>query len=283
MSVTEKMDYFDRILTSTAIFTNKQRAMILEVIKSYPNKPGAPHRGQPGRRGGSLSRAGSMERTLAENEYEDDPDESANNLGMFNSKRISLKGDGRAIAKPAPNLAVLQRFGLKERDSLEYEVKTYELSKDLGLDGLVPPTIERDGMSVQQWKEGCSTLNMFNLVNGSQLRSSTKIRNSFGDMAFLDIVSANLDRHGANIIVDGEENVFAIDNGLAFHFTNENPERYVRNMTLSENALFRTSTKAKIKKMFNNYTYRKSVSDKYGLDDGKLKDRIGWLINRFKL
>ena len=270
-----KIDTIRTLIQYVPNLTEEQVCRVLEVIKSYPNKPGAPHRGIPGRRGGSLSRLGSMERTLAENEYENDPDSSGNNIGWFESYRVVLKGDGRALAKPVLDDEKMLNLGgtIDTRGALESEVATYELSKELGFDGLVPPTIERDNMSMQHWVEGSKTLNDISRID---IADNKKMRTQLGNIMLLDAIIANPDRHDKNMVVDKKGNVYAVDNGLGFNFIERvGSGGWMRSDKVTDYATITRSTHDKAMNIFwDTDGYGTKLAQKYRLDYTELQYRM---------
>ena len=94
------------------------------------------------------------------------------------------------------------------------EVAMYELSEQLGW-GLVPITIERDGPlgmgSVQRFVDADFEQHYFTLVGEDAHADALQ------QMCLLDVVANNTDRKGGHCLVDGDGNIWGIDNGLSFH------------------------------------------------------------------
>jgi uncharacterized repeat protein (TIGR03843 family) len=94
------------------------------------------------------------------------------------------------------------------------EVAMYELSEQLGWE-LVPLTIERDGPlgmgSVQRFVDADFEQHYFTLV-GEDAHTDALQR-----LCLLDVVANNTDRKGGHCLVDGDGNIWGIDNGLSFH------------------------------------------------------------------
>ncbi len=94
------------------------------------------------------------------------------------------------------------------------EVAVYELSEQLGW-RLVPFTIERDGPhgmgSVQEFVDADFEQHYFTLVED---RAHTP---ALQRMCLLDVVANNTDRKGGHCLVDADQHVWGIDNGLSFH------------------------------------------------------------------
>ena len=125
---------------------------------------------------------------------------------------VTLGGDSlRAIYKPLRGERPLWDFpsGLYKR-----EVAAYRLSEAMGF-GLVPLTIERDGPagvgSLQQFVEADFREHYFTLFE-----SRPQLHDQFRRLAAFDIVANNTDRKSGHCLVDADERVWAIDNGLCF-------------------------------------------------------------------
>ena len=117
----------------------------------------------------------------------------------------------RAIYKPLRGERPLWDFpsGLYKR-----EIAAHRLSEAMGF-GLVPLTIERDGPagvgSLQQFVEADFREHYFTLFE-----SRPQLHDQFRRLAAFDIVANNTDRKSGHCLVDADERVWAIDNGLCF-------------------------------------------------------------------
>ena len=117
----------------------------------------------------------------------------------------------RAIYKPLRGERPLWDFpsGLYQR-----EIAAHRLSEAMGF-GLVPLTIERDGPagvgSLQQFVEADFREHYFTLFE-----SRSHLHDQFRRLAAFDIVANNTDRKSGHCLVDADERVWAIDNGLCF-------------------------------------------------------------------
>lgn len=125
---------------------------------------------------------------------------------------VTLGDDSlRAIYKPLRGERPLWDFpsGLYRR-----EVAAYRLSEAMGF-GLVPLTIEHDGPagvgSLQQFVEADFREHYFTLFE-----SRPQLHDQFRRLAAFDIVANNTDRKSGHCLVDADERVWAIDNGLCF-------------------------------------------------------------------
>ncbi len=117
----------------------------------------------------------------------------------------------RAIYKPARGERPLWDFpeGLHQR-----EAAAYLLSRSLGWD-LVPETVVRDGElgegSVQRFVEADLEQHYFTLVD--QDRHHDQLRRA----CVFDLLANSTDRKGGHLLIDGDDHIWAIDNGLSFH------------------------------------------------------------------
>jgi uncharacterized repeat protein (TIGR03843 family) len=123
-------------------------------------------------------------------------------------------GDDRApaIYKPEQGERPLWDFpsGLWKR-----EVASYELSTALGFD-LVPPTVARDDApygtgSVQAFVPARFAEHYFTVKDDERFRADLQRLCAF------DLVANSADRKAGHCLVDGDDRVWAIDNGLTFH------------------------------------------------------------------
>jgi uncharacterized repeat protein (TIGR03843 family) len=95
------------------------------------------------------------------------------------------------------------------------EVATYELSEAMGL-GLVPPTVER-----AQGPLGPGSLQAFVPARFSEhyftLRDVPELQERLRVLCAFDLVANSADRKGGHVLIDGDDRIWAIDNGLTFH------------------------------------------------------------------
>ncbi len=117
----------------------------------------------------------------------------------------------QAVYKPARGERPLHDFppGLHRR-----EVAAYELSVALGWD-LVPPTVVRDGPL------GEGSLQLFVLADFEQhyftLRERPELQPALRRLCAFDVVANATDRKGGHVLLEGDDHIWAIDNGLCFH------------------------------------------------------------------
>ncbi len=115
-----------------------------------------------------------------------------------------------AVYKPLAGERPLWDFpeGLYRR-----EIAAYELSVALGWD-LVPATVERDDVlgvgSLQRFVEADFARHYF------VLRDEERYDDQLLRMGVFDLLANNTDRKGGHVLVDDEEHIWGIDNGLCF-------------------------------------------------------------------
>jgi len=118
---------------------------------------------------------------------------------------------GKAIYKPLRGERPLWDFpsGLFRR-----EVAAYRLSQAMEID-VVPPTIEREGPfgpgSLQWFIEADFAEHYFTLFEGRP-----ELHDQFRRIAVFDVVANNTDRKSGHCLIDADDHVWAIDNGLCF-------------------------------------------------------------------
>lgn len=118
----------------------------------------------------------------------------------------------QAVYKPGSGERPLWDFpsGLFQR-----EVAAYELDRILQLN-MVPPTLLRtDGPlgpgSLQLYIDARFELHYFDFIDDPSHHEAMI------QLACFDIVANNSDRKGGHILIDGNDDLWAIDNGLCFH------------------------------------------------------------------
>jgi uncharacterized repeat protein (TIGR03843 family) len=117
----------------------------------------------------------------------------------------------RAVYKPLRGERPLWDFepGLHRR-----EVAAYRLSASMGVD-VVPPTVLRDGPlgegSVQWFVDARFDEHYFTL-----LQQRPDLHDQLRTIAVFDFVANNTDRKGGHCLLDADDRVWAIDNGLCF-------------------------------------------------------------------
>lgn len=120
-------------------------------------------------------------------------------------------GTARAVYKPSRGERPLWDFptGLYRR-----ELACYLLSEALGW-RLVPETVIRDGPlgegSLQAFIEADFEQHYFTLLERARYHDQLR------RLAVFDLVANSTDRKGGHLLVDADDHIWAIDNGLSFH------------------------------------------------------------------
>lgn len=124
----------------------------------------------------------------------------------------------RAVYKPRRGERPLWDFpdGLFKR-----EVAAYELSLALGWD-LVPLTVLRsdgplDEGSLQWFVDADFEQHYFTLLEQDRGRERPRLTEAFQKMCVFDILANNTDRKSGHVLIDDDEHIWGIDNGLSFH------------------------------------------------------------------
>ncbi|MEO6627118.1 MAG: SCO1664 family protein [Aquihabitans sp.] len=118
---------------------------------------------------------------------------------------------GRAIYKPHRGEQPLWDFpdGLYRR-----EIAAYDLAGSIGWD-VVPPTVERDGPygvgSLQWFVDADFDRHYFTLLEDEATHEQLK------RMCAFDFVANSTDRKGGHVLVDENDHLWGIDNGLCLH------------------------------------------------------------------
>ncbi|MFA5358497.1 MAG: hypothetical protein WC310_01590 [Patescibacteria group bacterium] len=139
------------------------------------------------------------------------------NGGCNEAYIIDIKGDGKGVFKPKKGEINLSR--LVERGTYyKRERAAYLVNKFIDL-GLVPSTIIRnidnEIGSVQEFIPDAEAGHqaIHNTIGSSQW---SKCKKQMLEMWLLDYLIWNGDRHGNNFLIDTNNSVVAIDNGLSF-------------------------------------------------------------------
>lgn len=118
----------------------------------------------------------------------------------------------RAVYKPGRGERPLWDFG---PDLFRREVAAFELSAFLGI-SLVPETVLRldaplGAGSVQRFIEADFEEHYFTLLEREDLRASLR------ELAAFDVIANNADRKAGHVLIDCNDHIWGIDNGLSFH------------------------------------------------------------------
>jgi uncharacterized repeat protein (TIGR03843 family) len=120
-------------------------------------------------------------------------------------------GAGIGVYKPARGERPLWDF---PGDLYRREVAAFEFSRLLGWE-LIPPTVEVDG------PHGPGSMQLFIEHDPSEHYFELRDRDDYDDQlvrfAAFDLIANNADRKGGHLLLDPDEHVWGIDNGLCFH------------------------------------------------------------------
>lgn len=146
---------------------------------------------------------------LSGSEADRDDDDSPGPDGA-GSGRSTLPEGLKAVYKPMQGERPLWDFpeGLFRR-----EVAAYELSRSLGWE-VIPATVVRDDVlgvgSLQRFVEADFSRHYF------VLRDAGRYDDQLRRMCLFDLLANNTDRKGGHVLVDAEDHLWGIDNGLCF-------------------------------------------------------------------
>ena len=120
-------------------------------------------------------------------------------------------GPGLGVYKPERGEQPLHDF--PSGTLYEREIAAYEASRLLGWD-LIPPTVERAG------EHGVGSMQLFIEHDPSQhyfaLRERDALDEQLVRMAAFDLIANNADRKGGHILLEADDRLWGIDNGLCF-------------------------------------------------------------------
>ena len=136
--------------------------------------------------------------------------------GGFNeSEIIELKDDGMAVFKPRDGEDSFADEGYEEGTLYKRERAAYLVSRFLDL-GLVPSTvIKKVGSNIGSAQEFVLGTTPAEMSQRDMDSFAKKHNEELVKLWLFDYVIWNTDRHGANLLINGER-VVAIDNGLSF-------------------------------------------------------------------
>ncbi|QYG95365.1 SCO1664 family protein [Iamia sp. SCSIO 61187] len=142
---------------------------------------------------------------------EDDPDRGGDDADPDeDTTTASLPPGLKGVYKPLAGERPLWDFpeGLYRR-----EIAAYELSVALGWD-CIPGTVERDDAlgvgSLQRFVEADFSRHYF------VLRDEGRYDDQLLRMGLFDILANNTDRKGGHVLIDADDHIWGIDNGLCF-------------------------------------------------------------------
>jgi len=120
-------------------------------------------------------------------------------------------GSGLGVYKPARGEQPLYDF---PENLYSREIAAYEFARLLGWD-IIPPTVEAEG------PHGVGSLQLFIQHDPAQhyfeLRDHDEYDWQFVRFAAFDLAANNADRKGGHLLLDPDERIWGIDNGLCFN------------------------------------------------------------------
>lgn len=149
---------------------------------------------------------------------------------------LSYGNNKKTVFKPTTtkDVGVRKSVNTKQVSASRREVMSFELSEKLGI-GVIPPTYLTDRVvptnskkskkegSEQAFVEGETWMQM-SIKKGQdgvrQLLKDEKIQKELGMISITDYLLGSADRHNKNLMIDNNNNLYAIDNGLTFASNN---------------------------------------------------------------
>ena len=169
--------------------------------------------------------------TVLVNPYDNPDDIEINPLYV-----LSYGNDKKTVFKPTTtkDAGVRKSVNTKQVSASRREVVSFGLSEKLGI-GVIPPTYltervvptnskksKKEG-SEQAFVEGETWMQMC-IKKGQdgvrQLLKDEKIQKGLGMISITDYLLGSADRHNKNLMIDNNNNLYAIDNGLTFASNN---------------------------------------------------------------
>jgi len=210
--------------------------------------------------------------------------------GAYRSDLADIKGNGKVILKytQTKNLR-------KERDGVnttkaDYrsDVETFRAAEMMGFNDLVPYT---ERVNNPETGEKCAAMEWISgdikEIHSSRGKFKNGSVDQFSQVAVLDTITGNRDRHGGNLLVDQKTGrIHAIDNSLGFHRNLEwHPSgldravQHYKYMTGKSDFQVLWRHIAAGDRLVNNATWRRRITQKF--DQGAL-DRIDKRWAEFK-
>lgn len=166
-------------------------------------------------------------------------------IGVTNPRRVVLEKDGvrmRAALRDYDHVFEETRidgqFFTRLRDSFNFDVPAYELSRLLGLENIPPVTFRRiggDRVTLQAWLEG-GLMETDRVAQEIAPPSFERHRQQTQNMRVFDSIIGNVDRNTGNILTDADGTFWLIDHSRAFMRNDDT--RYVERITMCGRELF---------------------------------------------
>lgn len=187
------------------------------------------------------------------------------NEGVTNSMRLTLEKNGFTHDAQLQTVNISQtRFQsshgaeINFRDSYKYNIGAYELAKLLGIDDMIPPSIERKVAgstgAVTWWVDDVLMEEAKRLRSKTQPPDKDHWNQQMQVVRVFDQLIYNTDRNLANLLIDKLWNLWMIDHTRAFRLYRELPNE--KNLTRCDRTLLarlRELNKAALKEKLGRY------------------------------
>ncbi len=185
-------------------------------------------------------------------------------VGVTNSRRATLS-DGKlqhdahiqTIEISKASYQTQRGTELNFRDSYKYNMAAYELAKLLGIENMIPPSVERkvggSSAAVTWWVDDTLMTELERTRKGDQPPDLDRWNKQMYVVRVFDQLIYNTDRNLGNLVIDKDWNIWMIDHTRAFRLMNklENPKNLVqcdRRLLARLKALDKTEMKQKLGK-----------------------------------
>ena len=162
-------------------------------------------------------------------------------VGVTNSRRAvlddgKLKHDAHIQTIEVSKASYQTQRGteLNFRDSYKYNMAAYELAKLLGLDNMIPPSVERKvggtSAAVTWWVDDTLMTELDRTRKSEQPPDLDRWNKQMYVVRVFDQLIFNTDRNLGNLVIDKNWNIWMIDHTRAFRLMNklENPKNLVQ-------------------------------------------------------
>ena len=161
--------------------------------------------------------------------------------GVTNSRRATLD-DGKikhdahiqTIEVSKASYQTQRGTELNFRDSYKYNMAAYELGKLLGLENMIPPSVERkvggSSAAVTWWVDDTLMTELERTKKSQQPPDLDRWNKQMYVVRVFDQLIYNTDRNLGNLVIDKDWNIWMIDHTRAFRLMNklENPKNLVQ-------------------------------------------------------
>jgi hypothetical protein len=162
-------------------------------------------------------------------------------MGVTNSRRATLD-DGKmkhdahiqTIEISKASYQTQRGTELNFRDSYKYNMAAYELGKLVGLENMIPPSVERKvggtSAAVTWWVDGTMMTELERTKKSQQPPDLDRWNKQMYAVRVFDQLIYNTDRNLGNLVIDKDWNIWMIDHTRAFRLMNklENPKNLVQ-------------------------------------------------------